>query len=104
MNEHPSDIRDLIDSEIKRVQIRNHPNFPAWHKSLQPQARQVIDFILEKDVTPELILLAQETPAEDRNRLQFLRVIGAGSPDPDAQSALTNFSLADILSHVEEFA
>jgi hypothetical protein len=103
MSDDQSMIRDGINSELKRVQIQNHPNFPAWHASLKPHARQVLDLILEEDVTPELILFAQEAPGEEWEEFQFLRVIGGGNPGPSAQAALTNFSLGDILISVEDF-
>ena len=103
MTEEQSDIRDLIDSELKRVQIQNHPNFPVWHAALKTHAQYVIDLILEEDVTPELIQLAQEAPTEEWEEYQFLRVIGGGNPKPDVQAALTNGSLGEILFSVEGF-
>jgi hypothetical protein len=103
MSEDQTNIRDSINSELKRVQIQNHPNFPAWYASLKPHARQVLDLILEDDVSPELIAFAQESPEEEWNEFQFLRVIGGGNPNPNVQAALTNFSLGDILISVEDF-
>jgi len=103
MSEDKSNIHDGIDSELKRVQIQNHLNFPAWYASLKPHAQQVFDLVLEDDVTPDLILLAQDAPKEEWDEFQFLRVIGGGNPNPSVQAALTNFSLGDILISVEDF-
>jgi len=98
------DIRDWVDNEVKRVKIQNHRDYSAWYTSLSPHAKQVIDIILEEDVTPELITFAQDAPSEDWAQYQFLRVIGGGNPDPDISVVLTNFSLGDILYHVEMFS
>jgi hypothetical protein len=97
------EIQEGIDNELKRVQIRNQANYPAWYAALQPHARQVIDFILEEDVTPELIRFALEAPDEEWNNFQFLRIIGGGNPSPSNMPGLTNFTLADILIDVEDF-
>jgi hypothetical protein len=40
----------------------------------------VIDLILEEEVTPELIILAQDASEDDWDGFQFLRVIGVGNP------------------------
>ncbi|MGE5375524.1 MAG: hypothetical protein ACM3XO_10755 [Bacteroidota bacterium] len=104
MSEDQSSIRDHINSELKRVQIQNHPNFPAWYDGLKPHTRQVVDFILEEDVTPALILLADDAPEDEWKEYLFLRTIGGGNPDPEVQPALTNFCLREILFHVEGFA
>jgi hypothetical protein len=104
MNKEDPDIREGIDNELKRVQIHNHRNFSAWYEALKPHSRQVIDSILEEDVTPELILLAQEAPDDEWHSEQILRIIGGGNPNPSIQSALTNFSLQEILFAVQSFA
>jgi hypothetical protein len=103
MSEDKSNIHDGIDSELKRVQIKNHPNFPEWYATLKPHARQAIDLVLEDNVTPELISFVQDVPEDEWDEFQFLGVIGGGNPDPKVQAALTNFSLGDILISVEDF-
>ena len=93
--------RDLIDNEILRLQIQKHPNFSAWYGSLPPHARQVFDILIEEDATPELIELAQQSPEDDWDKIQFLRVIGGGNLDPEVALALTNITLYDIMYAVE---
>lgn len=100
---NPADLRDLIDNELKRVKIQNHPNYSAWHAVLKPYARQIIDFILEEDLTPEYIIFAQEAPEEEREEYQFLLIIAGGNPSPMLMPALTNFTLGDILLEVREY-
>jgi hypothetical protein len=104
MDKDDPDIREGIDNELKRVQIQNHRNFSAWHEALKPHARQVIDCILEEDVTPGLILLAQEAPEDEWDNDQILRIIGGGNPNPSIRTSLTNFSLQEILFIVQSFA
>ena len=97
------ELRDLIQNELKRVLIQNHPSFANWHASLGLHGRQVIDNILEEDVTPGLILFAQQALENEWNEFTFLRVIGGGNPNPAISSVLTNFALADILDEVRRF-
>jgi hypothetical protein len=99
-----SDIRDGIENELRRVQIRNHRSYSAWYASLMPHARQIVDFILEEDLTPEHILLAQDAPEEEWHAYQFISIIAGGNPMPSNMPALTNFTLGDILLEVREFA
>jgi len=101
MNDYNLD--DLIDNELKRVQIQNHPNFSAWFASLKPHARQMIEAILEEDVTPVWIKFAQYAPDEEWKEFQFLRIIGGGNPKPSVALSLTNYTLSDILIDVEDF-
>lgn len=98
-----ADIKDSIDNEFKRVKIQNHPNYSGWYASLKRHAKEVIDYLLEHDVTPGLILFAQEAPAEEWEEFGFLRVIGEGSPAPFSLPGLTNFTLGDILYDLREF-
>ena len=99
---NPADLRDLIDNELKRVKIQNHPNYSTWYAALKPFARQIIDFILEEDLTPEYIIFAQEAPEEEQEEYQFLLIIAGGNPSPMLMTALTNFTLGDILLEVRE--
>lgn len=97
------ELRDAFDNELRRVLIQNHPNFANWYGHLAPHARQVLDNILEEDVTPELIAFSQEAPHEEWEAYQFLAVIAGGNPSPHVALALTNFALLDILVEVREF-
>lgn len=97
------ELRDLIENELRRMLIQNHPNFTDWYASLGAHSQLVIDGILEEDVTPELILFSQEAPEHEWDMFQFLSIIGGGNPNPAGSSALTNFALADILLEVREF-
>ena len=99
----PADLRDLIDNEFKRVKIQNHPNYSEWHLALKPHARQIIDFILEEDLTPKYISLAQDAPEDEKDEYQFLLIIAGGNPNPAIMAALTNFTLADIFLEVRKF-
>lgn len=98
-----ADLRDLIDNELKRVKIQNHPHYAGWYKTLQPYSRQIIDFILEEDLTPEYIIFAQDAPLDEQLRYSFLSTIAAGHPNPSSMPGLTNFTLADILLEVQNF-
>lgn len=96
-----SDKRDLVGNEILRLQIQHHPNFRVWYGALPSHARQVFDLVIEEDATPELIELAQQSPDDEWDNIQFLRVIGGGNADPDVALALTNVVLSDIMYHIE---
>jgi len=48
----------VIDNEYKRALIQHHTHDLLWYATLRPYRRQVIDIILEEDVSPELINLA----------------------------------------------
>ena len=98
-----SDIRDGIENELRRVQIQNHASYSAWYAALMPYARQIIDFILEEDLTPESIIIAQDAPEEEWEQYQFISIIAGGNPRPSNMPALTNFTLGDILVEVEGF-
>ena len=103
MGMNPADLRDLIDNEFKRVKIQNHPNYSAWYEALKPYARQIIDFILQEDLTPEYIIFAQDAPEEEQEEYQFLLIIAGGNPNPALMPALTNFTLGDVLLELREF-
>jgi hypothetical protein len=97
------EIRDLIQNELRRVLIQNHPEYPPWYSSLGFHAKQIIDRILEEDVTPDLILFAQQAPDEEWAMFTFLRMIGGGNPNPAIASVLTNLTLGYILDEVRGF-
>lgn len=97
------DLRDTIENELRRVLIQNHPNYDSWYETLSPQARQILDSILEKDVTPELIYFSQQVVEQESDAIQFLHILAGGNPSPNVVLALTNFALGDILLDVREF-
>ncbi len=96
-------LRDAFENELRRVLIQNHANFPDWYSTLGPHARQVVDNLLEEDVTPELIAFSQTAPEEEWSVFQFLVMIAGGNPSPNQALSLTNFALGDILVEVREF-
>ena len=98
-----SDIRDGIENELRRVQIQNHAHYSAWYSALMPYARQIIDFILEEDLTPDSIIFAQDAPEEEWEKYQFISIIAGGNPRLSNMPGLTNFTLGDILLEVEDF-
>jgi hypothetical protein len=98
-----TNVKDLIDNELKRVQIQNHRNFPLWYKALDPYARQALKEILIEDVTLELILFAQNAPKPEEGESEFLSVIAGGNPNPEIARALTNEALAGILFGLDNF-
>ena len=96
-----SDKRDLIDNEKLRLQIQHHPNYPAWYAALPAHARLVFGALIDADATPELIELAQQSPDDEWEDLQFLRMLGGGNPDPKVALSLTNVTLHDIATDLE---
>lgn len=98
-----SDEQVAILNEFRRVQIQNHRNFTGWYSQLGPQGQSVIDQILQDDVTPELISLADACSQEEWDSTLFLRVIAGGNPDPEVTLILTNVSLDHILAEVRDF-
>lgn len=98
-----SDILNGIDNELRRVQIQNHANYSNWYTSLTPYARQIIDLLLEEDLTPESIVFAQNAPEEEYYEYQFISIIAGGNPKPANMPRLTNFTLIDIHLEVTDF-
>ena len=98
-----TEILNGIANEIKRVQIQNHPQYAAWSASLPAHAKQMLESILENDLTPESILFAQAAPPAEWDQYQFVSIIGGGDPLPANLLGLTNFALTDILIEVREF-
>ncbi len=97
------DIKHRVANEFKRVQIQNHPHYPAWLASLPSYTKQMLTAILEDELTPESILFAQAASPEEWDAYQFVSIIGGGNPNPGDLPALTNFTLIDILIEVREF-
>ena len=98
------ELRDVFENELRRVLIQNHQNFSDWYSTLTPRTRQVVDIILDEDVTPELIYFSQEVVQEEGEvAFQFVHILAGGNPSPNVTLALTNFALGDILLEVREF-
>lgn len=95
------DKKSLVSNEVARLKIREHRNFLAWRAKLQPYTRQVLDALLEEDVTPDMIKLAQDVPDDEMDHVQFLRMLAGGNPNPVVARILTELVLRDILYHVE---
>ena len=98
-----ADLKDLIDNELKRVKIKNHPHYTGWYETLKPYSRQIVDFILDEDLTPDYIAFAQDAPIDEKHEYQFLSIISAGNPSLSTMPGLTNFTLGDILLEVQNF-
>jgi len=98
-----TEILNGIANEIKRVQIQNHPRYAAWRTSLPAYTQQMLESILENDLTLESILFAQAAPEAEWDQYQFVSIIGGGDPIPANMLELTNFTLTDILIEVREF-
>ncbi len=82
-----TDIKNNIDSEFKRVLIQNHPHYAEWFAALPSLARQMITTLMEEELTPTDILLAQDAAEEEWSAYHFF----------------TNVALRDVLLEVREF-
>ena len=98
-----SQLRDLIDNEIKRVKIQNHQNYSDWYASLTTYAQLVVESILDEDLLPDVISFAQDCPNDNLEDYPFLRIIADGDPAPSNILSLTNLALEYILSDLSEF-
>ena len=50
-----------------RVAITDNPRFNEWYGTLSPHVRQLLDDVLDHDVTPEMIHDAQDATEEEWN-------------------------------------
>lgn len=94
--------RSLVTNEILRLKIREHPKFPAWLAALPEHTQEVVERLLDEQVTGELIELAQAAPDEEWERFQFLRMLGGGNPDPMVTHLLTRLVLMEISLRLEQ--
>jgi len=101
MNE--SHIKDLIDNEFKRVRIQNHQDYLEWYASLSTYAKLIVESILEEDVSSEMISFAQDSPRDELDNYEFMRVIAEMDPIPSNLLGLTNVTLEYILYDLSEF-
>ena len=92
-----SHIRDVIDNEFKRIKIQNHPNYSEWYGSLSTYAQLVVESVLEEDISPDVISFAQESPINELDDYEFLKVIADCNPAPGKMISLTNMALESIL-------
>jgi hypothetical protein len=92
-----------ITNRMFRVDIPDHPGFENWYIKLSPRVRDLFHAVMEADVTPELILSAQEVPEQEWRGLPFVAAIAGGNPDPAVRLDLTNVVLWEIMLEVESF-
>jgi hypothetical protein len=90
-----------IDNRRLREEITDHLGFENWYIMLRPGARDLFHAVMEGDVTPELILSAQEVPEQDRHGFDFVEAVANGNPDSSIKLALTNVVLSEIISEIE---
>lgn len=76
-----------------RVAITDNPRFNEWYGTLTPLVRQILDEILDHDITPSMICLAQECSEEDWEKNMFIQALGNGNPSPTAANDLTDVVL-----------
>ncbi len=91
-----------ITNRSMREDIPNQPGFENWYIKLSPRVRDLFHAVMEADVTPELILSAQEVPQQEMQGLPFVAAIANGNPDPAVRLDLTNVVLWEISLEVEE--
>jgi hypothetical protein len=75
--------------EFKRVQIQNHQYYEAWLASLPAHTKQMLEAILDSNLTPESILFAQGAPEAEWDQHQFVSIISDGESN-SSQYAGTN--------------
>jgi len=102
MNE--SHLKDLIDNEFKRVRIQNHQDYLEWYASLSTYAKLIVESILEEDVSSEMTSFAQDSPRDELDNYEFMRVIAEMDPIPSNLLGLTNVTLEYILYDLSEFS
>ena len=76
-----------------RNAITDHPGFNEWYGTLSPHVRQLLDEILDHNVTPEMIQAAQSSTEEEWDEHTFVRALGGGNPSPTIANDLTDVLL-----------
>lgn len=76
-----------------RVSITDDPDFNEWYGTLPSRVSQLLDDILDHNVTPEMIYAAQETSPEEWEEFTFIRAMGGGNPSPTVANDLTDVVL-----------
>ncbi len=76
-----------------RVAITDNPRFNEWYGTLPPHVRQLLDDILDHDVTPEMICSAQYATEEEWEKYTFVHALGNGNPSPTVANDLTDVVL-----------
>ena len=89
-------------NRIMREGIPDTPGFENWYARMRPRVRELFHAVMEADVTPELILSAQEVPEQEWQGFAFVAAIAGGNPDPAVRLDLTNVVLWEISLEVEE--
>ena len=59
-----------------RVAITDHPEFNNWYATLTPHVRQILDDLLDHNVTPEMIHAAQDSTEQEWEEHTFIRALG----------------------------
>jgi len=76
-----------------RVAITDNPGFNEWYGALTPHVRQILDDLLDHNVTPEMINDAQDATTEEWEEHTFIRALGGGNPSPTIANDLTDIVL-----------
>jgi hypothetical protein len=90
-------------NQIFRTSIEQHADFLVMYGSLSAQSRNIVNALLEDDVTPELIRAAHLATPEEFSRYTFLRALDGGNPNPEIAPDLTNVVLGCLLEGLGEF-
>jgi hypothetical protein len=76
-----------------RAAITAHPAFNNWRGKFSEHTRQIIDDLLDHNVTLEMIERADAAPDEEWDHHMFLRVMTGGNCDPAIANDLTDVAL-----------
>lgn len=79
-----------------RVAVTDSKYFNAWYGDLSPHMCQIVDDILDHNVTPEMIAAAQNTTDEEWENM-FVQALGNGTTDPTLANDLTDIVLGLML-------
>ena len=90
-------------NQIFRTSIEQHADYLVMYGSLSAQSRNIVNALLEDDVTPELIRAAHLATPEEFSRYTFLRALDGGNPSPEVALELTNVVLGCLLEGLGEF-
>lgn len=79
-----------------RVVITDNRNFNEWYGTLSPHVRQLLDELLDHNVTPGMINDAQDSTDEEWEAYPFIRALGGGNPSPTVENDLTDVVLGFV--------
>jgi hypothetical protein len=92
MEEEEEEDWDAILSRA-RAAITAHPDFNNWRGEFSEHTRQIIDDLLDHNVTLEMIERADSAPREEWDHHMFLRALTGGNCDPAIANDLTDVVL-----------